>query len=119
MGVLKMEINVSKGRGYVGADKNKRDDMPIGVIPVDSLFSPVIKVNFRVENTRVGQQTDYDKLTIDVLTDKTIAPDEAISASAQILRDYLDLFCRPNRKLLRPKSRWWISQMIRRISYWR
>lgn len=91
-GVLKMEIAVSKGRGYVGADKNKSDDMPIGVIPVDSLFSPIVKVRFAVTNTRVGQQTDYDKLTIDVWTDKTIAPDEAISASAQILRDYLELF---------------------------
>lgn len=91
-GVLKMEITVAKGRGYVGADKNKREDQPIGVIPVDSLFSPVIKVNFSVVDTRVGQQTDYDKLTLDVLTDKTIAPDEAISASAQILREYLELF---------------------------
>ena len=91
-GVLKMEITVGKGRGYVGADKNKSEDMPIGVIPVDSLFSPIVKVRFAVTDTRVGQQTDYDKLTIDVWTDKTIAPDEAISASAQILKDYLELF---------------------------
>lgn len=91
-GVLHMEISICKGRGYVSADKNKREDQPIGLIPIDSLFSPVIKVNFTVEDTRVGQQTDYDKLTIDVLTDKTIAPDEAISSSAQILSDYLNLF---------------------------
>ena len=91
-GVLKMEITVGKGRGYVGADKNKSEDMPIGVIPVDSLFSPIVKVRFAVSDTRVGQQTDYDKLTLDVWTDKTIAPDEAISASAQILKDYLELF---------------------------
>jgi len=91
-GVLRMEISVAKGRGYVGADKNKKDDQPIGIIPIDSLFSPVTKVNFRVEDTRVGQQTDYDKLTIEVWTDKTIAPDEAVSASARILSDYLNLF---------------------------
>jgi len=91
-GVLKMEISVSKGRGYVGADKNKKDDQPIGVIPVDSLFSPVSKVKYAVTDTRVGQQTDYDKLTLEVTTDKTIAPDEAIAASAQILRNYLELF---------------------------
>ncbi len=91
-GVLHMEITVAKGRGYVGADKNKTEDQPIGIIPIDSLFSPVMKVNYKVENTRVGQQTDYDKLTIDVYTDKTIAPDEAISSAAQILSDYLKLF---------------------------
>ncbi|NLF80674.1 MAG: DNA-directed RNA polymerase subunit alpha, partial [Clostridia bacterium] len=91
-GSLRMEITVARGRGYVSADKNKWEDQPIGIIPIDSLFSPVIKVNFTVEDTRVGQQTDYDKLTIDVLTDKTIAPDEAISSSAQILSDYLKLF---------------------------
>ncbi|MEG1544693.1 MAG: DNA-directed RNA polymerase subunit alpha, partial [Tannerellaceae bacterium] len=91
-GVLKMEIAVEKGRGYVSADKNKKENQPIGIIPVDSLFSPVLKVNFAVEDTRVGQQTDYDKLTLDVWTDKTIAPDEAISASARILCDYLELF---------------------------
>ena len=91
-GVLNMELSVARGRGYQGADKNKTENQPIGVIPMDSLFSPVIKVNFTVENTRVGQQTDYDKLTIDIWTDKTIAQDEAISASAKILCDYLELF---------------------------
>ena len=91
-GLLKMEISVAKGRGYVSAEKNKQEGQPIGIIPVDSLFSPVVKVNYSVEDTRVGQQTDYDKLTLDVWTDKTIAPDEAISSSARILSEYLDLF---------------------------
>jgi DNA-directed RNA polymerase subunit alpha len=91
-GYLMMEISVDKGRGYVSAEKNKKENQPIGIIPIDSLFSPVVKVNFLVEDTRVGQQTDYDKLTLEVWTDKTIAPDEAISASAHILSDYLNLF---------------------------
>ncbi len=91
-GILKAEIIVEKGRGYVSADKNKKEGHPIGIIPIDSLFSPVIKVNFTVEDTRVGQQIDYDKLTLDIWTDKTIAPDEALSSSAHILSDYLGLF---------------------------
>ena len=91
-GVLKMEITVAQGRSYAGADKNKRDDQPIGVITVDSLFSPVVNVKYAVSDTRVGQQTDYDKLTLEITTDKTIAPDEAIAAAAQILRNYLELF---------------------------
>ncbi|MGI6361272.1 MAG: DNA-directed RNA polymerase subunit alpha [Bacillota bacterium] len=91
-GYLMMEISVGKGRGYVSAEKNKKENQPIGIIPVDSLFSPISRVNFLVEDTRVGQQTDYDKLTLEVWTDKTIAPDEAISASAHILSDYLNLF---------------------------
>ena len=91
-GSLFMSITVNKGRGYVSAEKNKKEGQPIGVIPVDSLFSPVVKVNFRVENTRVGQHTDFDKLTLDVWTDATITPDEAISSSARILTDYLQLF---------------------------
>jgi len=91
-GRLYMSISVGKGRGYVSADKNKREGQPIGVIPIDSLFSPVIKVNYKVQPTRVGQQTDYDKLTLEVWTDGTIAPDEAVSTSARILNDYLKLF---------------------------
>lgn len=91
-GRLFMTITVAKGRGYVGADKNKKEGQPIGLIPVDSLFSPVVKVNFHVEDTRVGQHTDYDKLTLDVWTDGTISPDEAISTSARILNDHLKLF---------------------------
>ena len=82
---LNMEITITKGRGYVGADKNKSDDQPIGVIPVDSLYTPVQRVNFQVENTRVGQITDYDKLTMEVWTNGTIKPDEAVSLAAKIL----------------------------------
>jgi len=91
-GSLSMEITVAKGRGYQPAEKNKKEDDVIGVIPVDSIFNPVIKVNFNVEDTRVGQITDYDKLTMEVRTDGTIAPDEAISSSARILSDHLQLF---------------------------
>ena len=89
---LYMEIIVESGRGYVSADKNKRDDMPIGQIAVDSIFTPIRKVNFRVENTRVGQITDYDKLTLEIWTDETIRPDEAVSLAAKILTEHLYLF---------------------------
>jgi DNA-directed RNA polymerase subunit alpha len=91
-GNLYMEITVEKGRGYVLADKNKENEMPIGVIPVDSLFTPVRKVNFTVENTRVGQITDYDKLSLELWTNGTIAPDEAVSLSAKILNEHLAQF---------------------------
>lgn len=91
-GELRMTICVEKGRGYVSSEKNKKEDHPIGIIPVDSLFSPVTKVSFAVEDTRVGQQTDFDKLSLEVYTDKTIAPDEAVSTAAHILSGYLDLF---------------------------
>lgn len=90
-GRLAMEITAQKSRGYVPAEKNKKDDA-IGVIPVDSLFSPVLKVNFQVENTRVGQVTDYDRLTLEVTTDGSLAPDEAVSSAAKILTDHLRLF---------------------------
>lgn len=89
---LFMELNVSKGRGYVAAEKNKKGDHIIGVIPVDSVFTPVRKVNFTVENTRVGQRTDYDKLTLEVWTDGSIRPDEATSLSAKIMGEHLRLF---------------------------
>jgi DNA-directed RNA polymerase subunit alpha len=89
---LFMEINVSRGRGYVAQSKNKRDDMPIGTIPVDSIYTPVKRVNFSVENTRVGQITDYDKLTIEIWTNGTIKPEEAISLSARILIEHFKLF---------------------------
>lgn len=90
-GRLAMEITVEKGRGYVPAEKNKPENA-IGVIPVDALFSPVPKVNFTVENTRVGQVTDYDRLTLEVWTNGSVAPDEAVSTAARILTDYLSLF---------------------------
>lgn len=91
-GHLFMEITVEKGRGYQSAEKNKKEEHVIGVIPVDSLFSPVTKVNYQVEDTRVGQQTDFDKLTLEVWTDGSIVPDEAVSSSAKIIHEYLKLF---------------------------
>lgn len=91
-GELVMEITVAKGRGYVPAERNKRPDDPIGVIPVDSIFSPVTRVNYLVENTRVGQRTDFDKLTLEVWTDGTVAPKEAVSLAAHILTEHLALF---------------------------
>ncbi|MDK2924555.1 MAG: DNA-directed polymerase subunit alpha [Bacillota bacterium] len=91
-GELVMEITVAKGRGYVPAERNKKPDDPIGVIPVDSIFSPVTRVNYLVENTRVGQRTDFDKLTLEVWTDGTVAPNEAVSLAAHILTEHLALF---------------------------
>ncbi|MDQ0286127.1 DNA-directed RNA polymerase subunit alpha [Desulfofundulus luciae] len=91
-GRLFMEITVAKGRGYVPAERNKKGEHIIGVIPVDSVFTPVRKVNYTVENTRVGQRTDYDKLTLEVWTDGSIRPDEATSLSAKILGEHLRLF---------------------------
>jgi len=90
---LYMEITINKGRGYVSAEKNKQMLQPlIGIIPVDSIFTPVPKVNYTVENTRVGQNTDYDKLTLEVWTNGTLTADEAISLSAKILSEHLNLF---------------------------
>ncbi|WP_291561034.1 MULTISPECIES: DNA-directed RNA polymerase subunit alpha [unclassified Clostridium] len=89
---LFMEINVSKGRGYVSQNKNKTEDKPIATIPVDSIYTPVKRVNYTVENTRVGQITDYDKLTIEIWTNGTIRPDEAIGLSAKILIEHFKLF---------------------------
>ena len=89
---LYMELTISKGRGYVSADKNKNDEMPIGVIPIDSIFTPVERVNLTVENTRVGQITDFDKLTLDVYTNGTLVPDEAVSLAAKVLNEHLKLF---------------------------
>ena len=91
-GKLFMEINVNKGRGYVSQNKNKNDDKPIATIPVDSIYTPVKRVNYTVENTRVGQITDYDKLTIEIWTNGTIRPDEAIGLSAKILIEHFKLF---------------------------
>lgn len=91
-GKLYMEITAQVGKGYTPAERNKFINQPIGVIPVDSIFSPINKVNFVVENTRVGQVTDYDKLTMEVWTDGGIKPDEAISVGAKILNRHLSLF---------------------------
>ncbi|VBB04864.1 rna polymerase alpha dna-directed subunit chain nucleotidyltransferase transferase transcription transcriptase [Lucifera butyrica] len=91
-GSLKMEITVERGRGYVPADKNKKSDHTIGVIPVDSIFSPVVKVNYAVTDTRVGNVTDYDKLTLEVWTDGSVRPEEAVSKAAGIMVAHLKLF---------------------------
>ena len=89
---LYMELTITKGRGYVSAEKNKSEDLPIGVIAVDSIYTPVERVNVTVENTRVGQSTDFDKLTLDVYTNGTLAPDEAVSLAAKVLSEHLNLF---------------------------
>lgn len=89
---LYMELIITKGRGYVSADKNKHEDLPIGVIAVDSIYTPVERVNVTVNNTRVGQITDYDKLTLDVFTNGTLVPDEAVSLAAKVLSEHLSLF---------------------------
>ena len=89
---LSMELTITKGRGYVSADKNKNDELPIGVIAIDSIYTPVERVNLTVQNTRVGQITDYDKLTLDVHTNGTLDPDEAVSLAAKVLSAHLSLF---------------------------
>ena len=89
---LFMEITIEKGRGYASAERNKHPGQPLGMIPVDSIFTPIRRVNFNVENTRVGQVTDYDKLTLEVWTNGTIMPDEATSLAAKILVEHLSLF---------------------------
>jgi DNA-directed RNA polymerase subunit alpha len=91
-GKLYMEITVEKGRGYVSAERNKKPGQPIGIIPVDSIFTPIRRVNYFIENTRVGQITDYDKLTLEVWTNGSIKPDEATSLGAKILNEHLMLF---------------------------
>lgn len=89
---LYMELTITKGRGYVSAEKNKDAELPIGVIAVDSIYTPVERVNLMVANTRVGQITDYDKLTLDVFTNGTLAPDDAVSLAAKVLSEHLSLF---------------------------
>ena len=89
---LYIEMTIVNGRGYVSSDKNKREDLPINVIAIDSIFTPVERDNIKVENTRVGQITDYDKLTLDVFTDGTIEPSDAVSLAAKVLSDHLRSF---------------------------
>lgn len=89
---LNMEINVTNGRGYVPADQNKHSQQPIGVIPLDSFFSPIRKVNYAVEDTRVGQKTDYDRLTLEVWTDGSVSAEESISLAAKIMNTHLNIF---------------------------
>ncbi len=93
-GHLRMELNVERGKGYVPADRNKREGQPIGVIPIDAIFSPVEKANFTVEKTRVGQSTDYDRLLIEVWTDGTMSPEDAVSHAASLFTQHLELFVR-------------------------
>lgn len=89
---LEMELTIKKGHGYVSADKNKSDDLAIDVIAIDSIFTPVERVNINIENTRVGQMTDYDKLTLEVYTNGTMGPDEAVSLAARVLSEHLNSF---------------------------
>jgi len=91
-GHFKAELTAEMGRGYNLAEKNKKADMPVGVLPIDSIFTPVKKVNYAVENTRVGQRVDYDKLTIEVWTDGSLKPYEALSLAAKVMTGHLDLF---------------------------
>src|SRR5215470_9243793 len=91
-GDLRMEVEIDAGRGYVSADQHSQMDRPIGVIPIDSMFSPVTKVNYNVETTRLGQRIDYDKLTLEVWTDASILPSDAVAVAAKILRDHFNLF---------------------------
>ncbi|PKY90725.1 DNA-directed RNA polymerase subunit alpha [Falseniella ignava] len=89
---LSMRMNVSKGRGYVRSEYNKTEDMPIGVLPVDSIYTPVEKVNYQVENTRIGQKNVYDRLTLDIWTDGSISPEQSLSLAAKILTEHLNIF---------------------------
>ena len=91
-GHLKMEMTADRGRGYNTAEKNKKPDQPLGVLPIDSIYTPVKKVNYTVENTRVGQRVDYDKLTIEVWTDGSLKPFEALSLAAKVMTEHLELF---------------------------
>jgi DNA-directed RNA polymerase subunit alpha len=91
-GKLEVEMSARRGRGYVPSEKNKEPGQPIGVIPIDAIFSPIRKVNFKVENARVGQETDYDKLVLDVWTDGSLRPDDAVAHAAKLLKDHLSFF---------------------------
>jgi DNA-directed RNA polymerase subunit alpha len=91
-GKLKMELHVKLGRGYVPAERNKTEGMAIGIIPIDSIFTPVLKVNYNVTNARVGQMTDYDRLTLEVWTDSSVKPDDAVAFAAKILKEQLQVF---------------------------
>ena len=95
---LDIEMTVKHGRGYVPAERNKEEGLPIGVIAIDSVFSPIRRVNFHVENARVGRMTDYDKLTMEIWTDGTISPRDALSTGAGILREHLDIFINPEER---------------------
>ncbi len=89
---FEMEIDVDSGRSYVVAEQNKRPDAPVGTVFVDALFSPVTKVSYQIENTRVGQRTDYDRLILEITTDGSVTPEDALSFAAKLLKDYVQLF---------------------------
>ncbi|MEE9170170.1 MAG: DNA-directed RNA polymerase subunit alpha [bacterium] len=89
---VQMELRIGRGRGYVPAEENRLPDQPIGVVPIDSIFTPVINVSYRVEETRVGQRTDYEKLILEVMTDGSLTPDDAMTYAGKILKDHIELF---------------------------
>jgi DNA-directed RNA polymerase subunit alpha len=101
-GRLRMELTVERGKGYVPAERNKKEGQPIGVIPIDAIFSPVVKANFLIEKTRVGQETDWDKLILEVWTDGTIQPDQAISEAAKQFTSHLGLFTQFTQRIKEP-----------------
>src|SRR5215472_14038878 len=103
-GHLRMELTVERGKGYVPAERNKREGQPIGVIPIDAIFSPVVKANFLVEKTRVGQATDYDRLIIEVWTDGTMSPEEAVSHAADLFTKHLALFVHFDESIQKPDA---------------
>ncbi len=103
-GRLRMELNVERGRGYAPAERNKREGQAIGVIPIDAIFSPVQKANFTVEKTRVGQSTDFDRLILEIWTDGTITPEEAVSNAASLFTDHLRLFVRFGEAIQSPEA---------------
>lgn len=110
---LTMELTITNGRGYVSSEKNKRDDQPAGVIAIDSIYTPVERVNMAVQNTRVGQDTDFDKLTLDIFTNGTIEPDEALSLAAKVLSEHLKDSSIFQRTLRKWKS--WLSRKRMRL----
>jgi DNA-directed RNA polymerase subunit alpha len=91
-GKIELEMRARRGRGYVPSDRNKEPGQPIGVVPIDAIFSPIRKVNFKVENARVGQETDFDKLVLEVTTDGSLRPDDAVAHAAKLLKDHLSIF---------------------------
>ena len=115
---LHMEIMLENGRGYVPIERNKRHDMPFGEIAVDSIFTPIEKVNFTVENTRVGQITDFDKLTLEIWTNGSIKPDEAASLAAKILTEHLALFINLTDHVVGVEILW-RRKRARRNGFWR
>ena len=114
-GHLRMDIYVDTGRGYVLAEANKDQNQPIGVIPMDSRFSPVTRVNFRVENTRVGQRTDYDRLVLEIWTDGSTNPQDGLSSAAQILKNHLQLFISIDEELI-PEPEEQVDEEFERVT---